>query len=142
MSKTTSDQCSLLVVDENDVVVVVDIGLVVVVSLAAKGFHLTLGKDVRENETSFIMSRLLIEVLSRLTVFAYVVMESVFSYRDNFDLWQIVQLNLNQDLWQGLCLQVVLLVLKFLLQILQVFAAQDGDECIFHHLQSGLLSSA
>ena len=77
MSKTKSDQCSLLVVDEN-VVVVVDMGLVVVVALAAKGFHLTLGKDVRENETSFIMSRLLIEVLSRLTVFASVVMESVF----------------------------------------------------------------
>ena len=80
MSKTKSDQCSLFVVDEN-VVVVVDIGLVVVVSLAAKGFHLTLGKDVRENETSFIMSRLLVEVLSRLTVFASVVMESVFFYR-------------------------------------------------------------
>ena len=80
MSKTKSDQCSLLVVDEN-VVVVVDIRLVVVVSLAAKGFHLTLGKDVRENETSFIMSRLLIEVLSRLTVFASVVMESVFFNR-------------------------------------------------------------
>ena len=87
------------------------------------------------------MSRLLIEVLSRLTVFASVVMESVF-FIDNFDLWQIVQLNLNQDLWQGLSLQVALLVLKLLLQILQVFAAQDGDECIFHHLQSGLLSSA
>ena len=71
MSKTKSDQCSLLVVDENVVVVVV-------VSLAAKGFHLTLGKDVRENETSFIMSRLFLEVLSRLTVFASVVMESVF----------------------------------------------------------------
>ena len=140
MSKTKSDQCSLLVVDENVVVVVVDIGLVVVVSLAAKGFHLTLGKDVRENETSFIMSRLLIEVLSRLTVFASVVMESVF-FIDNFDLWQIVQLNLNQDLWQGLSLQVGLM-LKLLLQILQVFVARDGDECIFHHLQSGLLSSA
>ena len=51
MSKTISDQCSLLVVDENVVVVVVvGIGLVVVVSLAAKGFHLTLGKDVRENK--------------------------------------------------------------------------------------------
>ena len=51
MSKTKSDQCSLLVVDENVVVVVVvDIGLVVVVSLAAKGFHLTLGKYVRENK--------------------------------------------------------------------------------------------
>ena len=133
MSRTTSDQCSLLVVDENVVVVVV-------VSLAAKGFHLTLGKDVRENETSFIMSRLLIEVLSRLTVFASVVMESVF-FIDNFDLWQIVQLNLNQDLWQGLSLQVGLM-LKLLLQILQVFVARDGDECIFHHLQSGLLSSA
>ena len=82
MSRTTSDQCSLLVVDENVVaVVVVVIGLVVVVSLAAKGFHLTLGKDVRENETSFIMSRLFLEVLSRLTVFASVVMESVFFNR-------------------------------------------------------------
>ena len=67
-------------------------------------------------------------------------MESDF-FIDDFDLWQIVQLNLNQDLWQGLSLQVGL-VLKFLLQILQVSAAQDGDECIFHHLQSGLLSSA
>ena len=66
-------------------------------------------------------------------------MESDF-FIDDFDLWQIVQLNLNQDLWQGLSLQVGL-VLKFLLQILQVFAAQDGDECIVHHLQSGLLSS-
>ena len=67
-------------VDENVVVVVVvvDRGLAVMVSLAAKGFHLTLGNDVRENETSFIMSRLLIEVLFRLTVFANVVMESVF----------------------------------------------------------------
>ena len=62
---------------------------------------------------------------------------------NDFDLWQIVQLNLNQYyLWQGVSLQVALLVLKFLLQILQVSAAQDGDECIFHHLQSGLLSSA
>ena len=48
MSKTTSDQCSLLVVDENVVVVVV-IGLVVVVSLAAKVFHLTLRKDISAN---------------------------------------------------------------------------------------------
>ena len=67
-------------------------------------------------------------------------MESDF-FIDDFDLWQIAQLNLNQDLWQGLSLQVAA-VLKFLLQILQVFAAQNGDECIFHHLQSGLLSSA
>ena len=62
---------------------------------------------------------------------------------NDFDLWQIVQLNLNHDyLWQGLSLQVALLVLKFLLEILQIFVAQGGDECIFHHLQSGLLSSA
>ena len=49
MSKTTSDQCSFLVVDGNVVVVVVVIGLVVVVSLAAKGFHLTLRKDISAN---------------------------------------------------------------------------------------------
>ena len=101
---------------------------------------MTVPKDVSANETIFIMSRLFIEVLSRLTAISNVVMESVF-FRDDFDLWQIVELNLNQDLWQGLCLQVGL-VLRLLLQILQVFAAQDGDECIFHHLQSGLLSSA
>ena len=79
-------------------------------------------------------------MLSRLPAFANVVMESDF-FIDDFDLWQIVQLNLNQDLWQGLSLQVGLM-LKLLLQILQVFVARDGDECIFHHLQSGLLSSA
>ena len=57
MSRTTSDQCSFLVVDENVVVVVVVvIGLVVVVSLAAKGFNLLSLKDVRANETIFIMS--------------------------------------------------------------------------------------
>ena len=55
MSRTTSDQCYLLLVDENVVVVVV-IGLVVVVSLAAKGFNLLSLKDVRANETIFIMS--------------------------------------------------------------------------------------
>ena len=53
MSKTTSDQCSLLVVDENVVavvvIVVVVMGLVVVVSLAAKVFHLTIRKDISAN---------------------------------------------------------------------------------------------